>query len=78
MNLPMKSKNLRYDQEKFFQVDWTNLSNGDMVWIKGKHIDTTCFYGPHEVVSAKRRILKNKYERQFMHYPDDLCIEIPS
>ena len=67
---------IRYDGGNFVFVKWKDLKKGDVVWLEGSHMGLGCFYGPHTSSDPEKRELKNSEGRKFLHYPDDLCVEI--
>jgi hypothetical protein len=51
---------------------WSELEDGDIVYIKGTHLDKECFYGPHIVANAEERRLKTQQGVSFLHCPQGL------
>lgn len=55
----------------FIPVPWSDVCNGDTVYLRGSHDGEPAVYGPHCVVSADERKLGNS-KGTFMHYSEAL------
>ena len=61
---------------KMVKTPWSELVNGDIVYIRGQFSRSgPCFYGPHQVFDTETRCLRNVGGKEHLYYPDDLYKE---
>jgi hypothetical protein len=66
------------NKEGFKKVKWKEVVMGQKVFLQGTHLGKFRAYGPHVVVSSEARLLRNKQGRSFMHFSEELLIEVPT
>lgn len=57
-------------------VSWTDVHDGQQIWLAGTRDGEPYAYGPFTVLNRVARFLANR-RRSFMHYGDDLLVETP-
>ena len=56
-------------------IRWAKVKKGQEVYLRGTHLGKDVYYGPHRVVSPKDRILSNRQDYWFVHYPEELYLK---
>lgn len=59
-------------EDDFVPVKWSEVTDGDVVYLRGTHLGNFRAYGPHRVDLGRSRHLRNTRGVRFTHMPEDL------
>lgn len=70
----MENEDFRYDESLFKPVAWNDVEEDREVWLRGTHLGRFRAYGPHWVENKEKKSLRNRANREFLHWAEDLLV----